>query len=215
MRALLLACLLVFGCSQPLPTLGAEGGEATLLVASQRDTDTVVFVAFGADSAITSWPVCPPTSRLNCQFPLPRHSSVRLPLAGKYLNATLAVGAPPGCGTTKAELNLNNPKWFDTVDLSLVDGFNDPMGATVVDKGASKTLGPVLRATGNEKAFGVFPYGCDICTARQSPPCGISPGGPGCKAGTQYKPDVPCQYQGVTKGGGAVVTITVLQEQPS
>jgi hypothetical protein len=32
----------------------------------------------------------------------------------------------------------------------------------------------------------------------------------GCKAGTQYKPDVPCQYQGTVKGGGGAVTVTLL-----
>jgi hypothetical protein len=53
--------------------------------------------------------------------------------------------------------------------------------------------------------------GCDICTARDNPPCGIAKGKEGCKAGTQYKPDVPCQNQGKKMGGGSVVVVALEQ----
>ena len=45
---------------------------------------------------------------------------------------------------------------------------------------------------------------------RQNPPCGITKGTTGCKKGTQYDPDVPCQWQGPTKGGGGTVTVSLV-----
>jgi hypothetical protein len=177
------------------------GGTSTLSVTNSTKIATVVYFAFGADSAITSWPVCPTTSRLNCQMPLPAGATVPLPLGGKYLNATFSFGAPVSCGSTKGELNLNNPKWYDIADVSLVDGYSNKIE---IDIGAVK-LGPPKGKTGNSKVYGLFPLGCDICTARQHPPCGMTPGKGDCKAGTQYKPAVICQWQGSVKGGGSGV----------
>lgn len=202
--AALLVTLLI-SCDSKPPKLDA--GESTLTVTSHLQ-DVTVYVAFGSDSAITGWPVCKAAGRLNCNFPLAGKTSIDLPLNGKYLNATLSFDDPPGCGATKAELNLNNPKWYDITDISLVDGFNKSVGIVVKD-GTSTTLGPVQSQTGNEKAYGVYPYGCDICVERQNPPCGISKGKNGCKTGTQSKPDVPCQHQSTTMGGGSAVTVTV------
>ena len=81
---------------------------------------------------------------------------------------------------------------------------------TAAADAAIGVLGPPVGPTGNEKVFGVFPFGCDICVARHSPPCGIKPGKEGCKTGSQYKPDVPCQYQGTVLGGGTAVTIALV-----
>ena len=195
--------LALIGCDQK-----ADVRSSTLTVVS-RQQDVTVHVAFGSDSVVTGWTVCKAIAPLNCTFPLVKHGAVHLPLSGRYLNATLAFDAAPGCGATKAELNLNNPKWYDIVDVSLVDGFNLGVGAVAVESGKSTTLGPALRETGNAAAFGVFPYGCDICVARQKPPCDIPKGDAGCKTGTQYNPDVPCQFQGLTKGGATAVTVTV------
>jgi len=64
-----------------------------------------------------------------------------------------------------------------------------------------------LAATGNENAIGVYPLACDICSASQNPPCGQSPGGPGCHAGTQYAPVPVCQAQGTVKQGGGSTTV--------
>jgi hypothetical protein len=47
---------------------------------------------------------------------------------------------------------------------------------------------------GNQKVFGVFPYGCTICAGIKNAPCGDSGGGE-CKSGSESKPDVLCQYQ--------------------
>ena len=185
----------------------SRSSSSTLTMTNATAADTVVYFAFGADSAITSWSFCPTTSRLNCQFPLKAKSTQVLPLAGKYLNATVGFGAAVACGTTKGELNLNNPTWYDIADVSLVDGYSNKIE---IDIGTVK-LGPPLGASGNEKVYGLFPLGCDICVARQSPPCGMKPGKAGCKTGPdQYHPDVICQWQGATKGGGSAVKVLYL-----
>ncbi len=192
----------VASASMP-PTAKSTAGTATLEIENDTAVATMVYVAFGADSAITTWPSCPVTSRLNCQMPLAAKTTVAVPLGGQYLNATFSFDGPVTCGATKAEANLNNPKWYDIADVSLVDGFSSPL----VVKAGDRML-EALRKTGNEKAFGVYPLGCDICTARQNPPCGMSPTREGCKAGPdQYHPDVPCQFQGSVMGGGTAVRI--------
>jgi hypothetical protein len=180
-----------------------NAGTSTLDMTNSTKADTVVYFAFGADSAITSWSFCPITARLNCQFTLKAGTTKHLPLGGQYLNATISFGAPVTCNTTKAELNINNPNWYDISDVSLVDGYDNKIMIMAGGKRIS-IAGP----TGNEKAFGVYPMGCDICVARQSPPCGMSPGKDGCKAGPdQYHPKVPCQWQGTVMGGGTAMRI--------
>lgn len=205
----------------PAPAASAPSSSvrpSTVEVANDTATAAEVYVAFGSDSVVlpASIPICANerATALTCQFELRAHHSTDFPLAGRYFNATVSFNAPVGCGSTKAEINVNNPSWYDTLDVSLVDGFNAPVAITVRDEGdggrESHTLGPVLRATGNERGFGVFPYGCDICVARQEPPCGIVPGGPGCKTGTQSNPDVVCQYKSTQKSGGSTVTVALL-----
>ena len=189
----------------------ATSTASTVAITNETAAELRVFIAFGADSVVlpASIPDCHVDAGLTCAFPLGAHATKDLPLGGRYLNATLAFGMPVGCGATKAELNVNNPKWYDTIDISLVDGFNAPMAIDVasLEDGGSHVLGPVRSAQGNEKAYGVFPYGCDICVERQHPPCGIAPGKEGCKTGTQYKPDVICQYQGGGFGGGSRIVV--------
>lgn len=187
--------------------------KSALVVDNSTSTSTTVYVSFGADSEVLPpmWPVCSATSKLNCSFPLAATSAQTLLLGGKHLNATFAFGAPVNCGSTKAEMNLNNPAWYDVADVSLVDGFSNKIVIEIKGQDGLTKLGPPVGASGNEKVFGVFPLGCDICTARQTPPCGIKPGKDGCKAGTQYKPTVPCQYQGPVIGGGSTYKIVLLK----
>jgi hypothetical protein len=184
--------------------------QTTVSVGNDTEADTTVYLAFGANSVVlpasTGWSFCAPTSSLTCGFKLAAHQAQELPLAGQYLNVTIAFDAGVGCGSTKAELNVNNPAWYDTLDVSLVDGFSNKIAIT---SGSTK-IGPPVGKNGNEKVFGVFPYGCDVCVARQAPPCGIPAGGSGCKSGTQYKPDVACQYQGPTMGGGSIVRVALV-----
>lgn len=192
-----IALLVITACAEAKPT--------AVTVHNSTAVATTVYVAFGADSKVLppAWALfCTAQGALNCTFPLAAGASQALPAAG-YLNATLSFGAAVGCGSTKAELNLNNPKWFDVADVSLVDGYSNKVA--IVANGTR--LGPPLGSSGNEKVYGLFPLGCDICTGREHPPCGMKPGGAGCKAGSQYKPDVPCQYQGPKKGGGGKVEV--------
>lgn len=197
--------LLATGCEPDLST--------SLSVHNAQTEATVVYVAFGSDSALKAddWSFCS-GSGLNCNFPLAATVTKALPNPeGKYLNATFSFGHPVGCGVTKAEVNLNNPDWYDIADVSLVDGYSDKIEISVTPTGQSaQTLGPPKGDSGNEKVYGLFPFGCDICVERQAPPCGISKGKQGCKTGTQYNPDVPCQWQGPHKGGGGNATIVLV-----
>jgi hypothetical protein len=105
-------------------------------------------------------------------------------------------------------LNVNNPKWYDTLDVSLVDGYSNQIEIDAATSKGTVKLGPPKGATGNEKVLGVFPNGCDICVARQNPPCGMKPGKDGCKKGPdQYHPDVLCQWQGLKMGGGETIQV--------
>lgn len=182
----------------------------TVVVGNDTKKDATVYLAFGANSAVLpaspGWSFCAATSSLTCSFKLASHETQELPLSGQFLNVTIAFDAGVGCGSTKAELNVNNPVWYDTLDVSLVDGYSNRIEVT---SDATK-IGPPVGQTGNEKVFGVFPYGCDVCVARQSPPCGIPAGGEGCKKGTQYRPDVACQFQGSTMGGGSRVRVALV-----
>lgn len=188
-------------------------GNAYASVSNETTRASSVYVSFGADSVVqpADWTsFCKETSARNCTFTIEPSAIRHLPTAGRYLNATITFGAPVGCGATKAELNINNPKWYDIVDVSLVDGYSNDIAIKTVDDSGRHTLGPPKGAKGNEKVYGLYPYGCDICVARQHPPCGIQPGSDGCKSGTQYKPDVPCQYQGPTMGGGTAVQVSLV-----
>jgi hypothetical protein len=205
--------LLVLACSTSKPA--PKRSSTTLAIANQTTADTVVYVSFGSDSEITTgaWSFCK-GSRLSCRFPLKGSTSITMPNPnGKYINATVAFGQPVGCGATKAEVNINNPRWYDTLDVSLVDGYSNKIQIGLIPtKGPKQLLGPVRGRAGNAALLGVFPYGCDICVARQAPPCGIPKGKTGCKDGTQYDPKPPCQWQGPTKGGGDLsVMISLVQ----
>lgn len=182
----------------------------TVTVANDTKKDATVYLAFGANSVVLpsspGWDFCAATSSLTCSFKLASREARELPLAGRLLNVSIAFDAGVGCGSTKAELNVNNPAWYDVVDVSLVDGYSNKIAI----KSDSTEVGPPVGQTGNEAVFGVFPYGCDVCVARRSPPCGIPAGGDGCKRGTQYKPDVPCQYQGPKMGGGSRVRVALV-----
>lgn len=209
--------------ASPAPsTPGLDDSDAGILpsiiaIQNMTNDNTTVFVAFGADSVVlpAAWPFCV-GSGLNCTFPLGKRGASNLPLNGNYLNATFSFGAAVTCGITKAEVNVNNPKWYDILDVSLVDGFSNKISISVTVRGQNPPLpvllGPPKGKQGNEKVFGLFPYGCDICVARQSPPCGIPKGRSGCKGGTQYKPDVVCQYQGPQKKRGNQKIIVRLEK---
>ena len=137
-----------------------------------------------------------PSSPTQNPPPNPIPLVVNFPCTTQYMPINITADGLPqtGCSVTQFELNLcagGGPTYQDTIDISLVNGFNYP-GEIKPDSG-----NPIMVCcpTPNSTNPGVFPYGCDICTA-QSPnggsPCPTT--NPDCKSGTQYNPDVPCQY---------------------
>jgi len=186
-------------CQPSTPEAGSDAAVTQARVFNKTATSTTVYAQFGADSEVgpADWPFCGDASP--CSFPLAADAGQSLPTLGKHLNVTLSFDQSPQCTTTLGELDIGNPQWTeDTANISLVNGWSNDIE---IDVSGSQTLGPTKGPNGNASIYGVYPNGCDICVARQSPPCGISPcGGPdgspascGCKAGTQYNPTVPCQ----------------------
>lgn len=201
----------------PTASDGGAGGATTLELANQTKAATVAYLAFGADSVIQAAnlkPLCTVDSTLNAHCALAAGVTLPLPLSGQYTNVTVSFGKAVSCGTTKGEVNLNNQNWYNIIDVSLVDGFSNEIQITY--QAATKTvIGPTMRADGNENMPGVFPLHCDICVARQKPTCGSTPGRDGCKAGTQYDPHPPCQWQAPTRNDGASVTVALVDLQPA
>ena len=120
LRAILVGALLC-GCNQTQST------STDLSVENKTTAKTTVYVSFGSDSKITAddWAFCS-GSGLSCNFDLAANASFPLPNPkGLYINATFAFGQPVACGVTKAEININNPAWYDTLDVSLVDGYSN------------------------------------------------------------------------------------------
>jgi hypothetical protein len=186
--------------------------QKTVTLTNKQSVPATVNINFGADSKINAddlkgFCTSPNGSNLNCQLTLKSNESKQLPNASfKYVNMTLAFNALVGCNATKAEMTINNPDWYDVLDVSVVDGFNEKIQMNVTPTGGQTTiLGPPNGKLGNQKVFGVFPYGCDLCAAIKGPPCGNA-GLEQCKGGTEHKPDVICQYQ-MNENTGAVEVI--------
>lgn len=192
-------------------------GRSHVFIENQTAQPTVAHFAFGADSTIQGWSFCN-TEPSGCFITVPKHSATELPLSGNYLNVTVSFDAPVGCGVTKAEVNTNNPKWYSIADVSLVDGYSNRVQISFQTNSISDAappadaaiLGPPNGRHDNENVLGLFPYGCDICVARNQPPCGITAGGSGCKAGTQYNPTPVCQFQGSVMGGGETIRVQLV-----
>lgn len=183
-------------------TADAQTKQRKLIVTNMQPTVVTASINFGADSKITATELgsfCKSsTHKLNCRFDVPPNGGkVEIPNPSyKYVNFAIAFKSDVGCGSTKAEGTINNPGWYDVMDVSLVDGFNEKIQMNVTPTGGKTVvLGPPKGKTGNERVYGVFPVGCDVCAEKRNPPCGISKGRDGCKGGTEYKPDVICQYQ--------------------
>lgn len=191
---------------QCVPSLNAR----TAAVENATDKDVIVFLSFAPSSVVTasSFSFCAVDGGLNCTFPLKAHETRDLPLGGKYLNLTVSFGQQ-GCPSTEAEMTLNNAGGYDTTDVSLVNGFTNYIEVVVDEDAGRRVLGPPRGADDNEKLDGIYPFGCDICVARQNPPCGFDAGSSGCKEGTQYDPHPPCQYQLPQKGAASVRVVLV------
>jgi|GEM_PF-1399135 len=177
---------------------GPQNKKKTVKLTNRKDSPVIAYINFGADSQIQANDLggfCTATGKLNCNLTLQANTSVLLPNSSyKYLNMALAFNKPVTCGSTKAEVIANNPNWFDILDVSVVDGFNEKIQMNVTSGGRTVQLGPPVGKTGNRNVFGVFPYGCTICAGIKDAPCGDAGTGE-CKGGTESKPDSLCQYQ--------------------
>jgi hypothetical protein len=194
---------------------GPLSGEPTSLSIKNGTTkSTTVYVAFGSDSevGVADWIFCEKSGALTCSFDIDANWTMAMPITSSYTNATISFANPVGCGVTKAEVNINNPDWYDILDVSLVDGFSNKIEIVADSTSGSTQLGPATDKPSDAQLMGVFPFGCDICVERQDPPCGIAKGKTGCKAGTQYNPEPPCQWQGAKKGGGDLAVTVELVE---
>jgi hypothetical protein len=170
MRALGRGSLCVISLMLALQVIGvAQAADKNKIVriTNQQGTPAEVYINFAADSALkpTDLPFCTVTGPLNCRFTLAAHSSQDVPNPqAKYLNMALAFNAQVTCGSTKAEVLINNPNWFDIIDVSVVDGFNEKIQINLMPTGGNMTqLGPPVGTLGNQKVFGDFPYACTIC----------------------------------------------------
>jgi len=188
--------------------LDAAAKQKRVVVKNQQATAVTASISFGADSEVNAQTLgtfCKSsTGKLNCVFDVPANGNKEIPNFGfKYLNMAVAFKANVGCGSTKAEVTVNNPKWYDVMDVSLVDGFNEKVQINVTPTGAKTVvLGPPKGKSGNQQVFGVFPEGCDVCVERRNPPCGYSKGKSSeCKSGTEMQPGVICQYQDNSNAG--------------
>ncbi len=213
-------------CNPPAPDAGPSdaappdaptaGFDTKVVVSNMTDAGAVVNISIGADSKVmpAAWSFCGVDAGLTCSFPLPASGSQALPTGGQYLNASVAFNGPVGCGSTIAEVTANTGNGYGTADVSLVNGWNADVQITV----NGQTLGPATKGD-MSKVSGVFPNGCDVCVARQKPPCGIKPCGSspndggqacGCKTGSQYNPTVPCQITYQKADAGSLVNIALV-----
>jgi hypothetical protein len=222
------------GCPSPSPSdagppdvvqdvaqeAASAGATTKVIISNTTDAGATVNISVGADSVVqpSAWDFCHVDAGLTCSMPLGAGVSKVLPTEGQYLNASIAFNGPVGCkapsGSTIAEFTANNPNGYGTADVSLVNGWNADV-EILVD---GQKLGPA-KGQHNENVSGVFPFGCDICVARQNPPCGIpacgsSPndGGQncGCKSGGQYNPTVPCQITYQKADAGSLLNVVLL-----
>jgi hypothetical protein len=227
---------------------GPSSNASRARVENRTQAATVVFASFGSGGAVSQadWAAfCVPLdANVGCSFPLGPGGGQDLPTDGKFLNVTLSFNSYPGCNVTLGELDLNNPAWTeDTANISLVNGWSNDVeiiaagadggrgartrpdgsfsGAASAAEPDGVTLGPTQGPSNNSSVFGVYPNGCDVCTAKQNPPCNIQKcgdpdaGNPAlcdCKAGSQYNPAVPCQAS-FDKGG--LVTLALVAGVPA
>lgn len=145
---------------------------------------------------------------------------------GKTFSGNIAFNSPPlNCptddfpmGINLAEFTLNsystNPKSWETVDISNVSGANSYLKFLLTD-GEKWNAGPnhpnvtkfKNEALGkNIGNIGVFPYGCDICTASVAPPmCGNKP--IGAPSSPIPQTDAICNVQRAASNAGGTVSI--------
>ena len=193
---------------------------STLSVTNTTSSPVDVWVSFGANSCVkqADIPGCKDAPYDLCTFNLTASgtdgATKVIPPKACPMNLTFRFDSIEGCGTTKAEANINYPNEDDFWNVSLVDGWNRNVKIDVITAdGSTKTLGPPNGKTGNENVFGVYPLNCDICVAIQKPNCPVEGTTDGCKVDVNgehidpLRPKVPCQWN---SPGQNQVTINIL-----
>jgi len=172
-----------------------------IVLVNNQSSAADVFINFASNSVINVTNLggfCDSQSigSLNCHHTLAANKSEDLPNPDfKYVNLALAFNHVVDCGATKAEVIANNPNWYDIMDVSVVDGFNNKIEIDATEHGKMPVkLGPPAGMTGNQQLFGVFPFACTQCAAILNAPCGSNGAGE-CHAGIESNPNPPCQYQ--------------------
>ena len=197
--------------------MSSSGGHATARVINASDAGTMVYVSFGADSKVhpSDWASFCARVPSGCAFPLDADAEHALPADGKALSVNVSFDQPGSCagsGIDLGEFTINSGA-YDTADISMVNGWNADMEVRVA---GSKTLGPTAGPDSGAGSYGIYPNGCDICVARQKPPCPWQTpcGGPdgggaacGCQGGTQYNPSPVCQVTPLPKDSDVAVVL--------
>ena len=173
--------------------------DKTVTIINNQSAPATVFINFSDTSLLNSKDLsfCRQQPALNCQFTLGAKQSQEItnPLKKKLI-MSLAFNKPVTCGSTKAEITVNNPEFCDNADVSVVDGFNEKIEIKVAAPPSTVILGPPKGLLGNQEVFGVFPYGCDRCAANVSPQKACGPYPPNqCHGGTEHRPNPVCQWQ--------------------
>jgi hypothetical protein len=166
-------------------------------------------------------------NKLQGWFTLASQGSVSYtPPAGVGVNGNFAFGTPPiNCptdqypnGVNLAEFILNNgfqgPGAQETIDISAVAGVNSYLkfsmtGGGVWNAGQTEPSVTEFENKGlkeNCGQVGVYPYGCDNCTQRASPPECSGPPTPPPYGDCQSAPICNVQRDASTSGGTVSVT---------
>ena len=170
----------------------------TLEAHNATDESVLVYLTLGATpgcvqdvSTITFHPsvTLNVVAPLMGSFTLARHETVKIEAPdGLGLNGNLCFGTPPlNCpcpdwpeGVALAEFIIDNgfqPGGQETVDISCVCGSNAYLGFDLsagdwTSNGGAIQVNQIRNDTRykNTGLVGVFPYGCDLCTASVEPP---------------------------------------------
>lgn len=205
--------------------------QTTLELTNGTEQDVPVYLTLGATPGcvqnVADVPfVANVSNKLQGWFTLAPHASVSyIPPAGVGINGNFSFGTPPiNCptdafpnGVNLAEFILNNgfqgPGAQETIDISAVAGVSAFIQFSMTGGGAWNAGATEPNVTGfqNEGLYencgriGVFPYGCDNCTERTSPPVCDGPPAPPPYGDCQSAPICNVQRDASNAGGTVLI----------
>jgi len=199
-----------------LAVSSAAAAQTTLKVHNAASHPVDVWVTVGAVAGcakIADFPfITPAANKMQGSFTLGAGDSQAFPTDKGCLNGNISFGsAPQNCptptapqGMNLAEFNLN--QGTETIDISDVAGVNAFIEFQMNGGGAWGTAGHAnMTSFSNEDIGqnvgrpGVYPYGCDVCTARQNPPS--------CTTGKTCQIEAICNVQRTPGTEGGTVTV--------